>query len=444
MKRKTGMQLERAKERKRKDCSQHIRRYRRSLASDNDPFPTTSSRTGPSFSVQQSPFKIRTISPGSRLNVYAILQSKTVPQNVTLTGLAEDGSEIRLSVPVTLSNLPNAPDSPPAIHALAVRKIIQDHEDGQHAITTSVPDDALLLARTVKASIVRLAKTYSISSSQTSFVAVDESGTQHWQYDSPPTASPQVVRKRRNFKSLESSSGSGPGRRRMACMVTASPQYPSPWQTTDRAQLLAPDLAAITLDSGPQGSQAVQDTDWTPPESWAVPVYLDSLDELVSPRGSSLARLMAPFGPSEGGEVSALVRPAPSEHVQVAEAGLKRFRRGVANISQSQEAEPSIDPLETLARLQSFDGCFGQAVLSTVRLNIAADEARAALGVSEKVFATVIAMAFLCTKLGPDVERESWEAIYDKARAFVEDALQNVVGTIAVDELQAQAVGFLV
>jgi hypothetical protein len=82
--------------------------------------------------------------------------------------------------------------------------------------------------------------------------------------------------------------------------------------------------------------------------------------------------------------------------------------------------------------------------LSTVQLNIAADEARAALGVSEEVFATVIAMAFLCTKLGPDVERESWEAIYDKARAFVEDALQNVAGTIAVDELQARAVGFLV
>jgi hypothetical protein len=69
--------------------------------------------------------------------------------------------------------------TPPAIHALAARKIIQDIEDGQHAITTSVPDDADLVARTVKASIVRLAKMYSISSSQTSFVAVDESGTQH-------------------------------------------------------------------------------------------------------------------------------------------------------------------------------------------------------------------------------------------------------------------------
>lgn len=98
---------------------------------------------------------------------------------MTLTGLAEDGSELKLSVPITFSHLPNVPNSPPAIHALAARKIIQDIEDGQHAIATSVPDDADLVARTVKASIVRLAKMYSISSSQTSFVAVDESGTQY-------------------------------------------------------------------------------------------------------------------------------------------------------------------------------------------------------------------------------------------------------------------------
>ncbi|KAJ7145816.1 von Willebrand factor type A domain-containing protein [Mycena epipterygia] len=121
--------------------------------------------------VQQSPFKIRTLSPGNRLNVYGILQGKTVPKTVTLTGLTEDGSEIRLPVPVTLSNLPNAPESPPAIHALAARAIIQDLEDGQHSIATDDPD---LRERTVKASVVRLGKLYSISSSQTSFVAVDE------------------------------------------------------------------------------------------------------------------------------------------------------------------------------------------------------------------------------------------------------------------------------
>ncbi|KAJ7778536.1 von Willebrand factor type A domain-containing protein [Mycena metata] len=122
--------------------------------------------------VQQSPFKIRSLSPGNRLNVYTILQGKTIPKSVTLTGLTEDGSKIQLSVPVAISCLPNVPDSPPAIHALAARKIIQDLEDGQHGLSLN---DADLLARTVAASIMRLAKEYYIASSQTSFIAVDES-----------------------------------------------------------------------------------------------------------------------------------------------------------------------------------------------------------------------------------------------------------------------------
>ncbi|KAJ7657903.1 von Willebrand factor type A domain-containing protein [Mycena polygramma] len=125
------------------------------LQADNEPAPPPPEVIlSPIPQVQQSPFKIRTLSPGNRLNVYAILQGKTVPETVTLTGSTEDGTEIRLSVPVTLSNLPNAAESPPAIHALAARKIIQDLEDGQHSITTSVSDDADLLARTIKASIV--------------------------------------------------------------------------------------------------------------------------------------------------------------------------------------------------------------------------------------------------------------------------------------------------
>ncbi|KAJ7737920.1 hypothetical protein DFH07DRAFT_966336 [Mycena maculata] len=78
----------------------------------------------PLAQVQQTPSKIRTFSTGNRLNVFAILQGKTVPETVTLTRLTEDGSEIRLPVPVTLSNLPNTPESPPAIHALSSRGVI--------------------------------------------------------------------------------------------------------------------------------------------------------------------------------------------------------------------------------------------------------------------------------------------------------------------------------
>ncbi|KAJ6482948.1 von Willebrand factor type A domain-containing protein, partial [Mycena vitilis] len=125
--------------------------------------------------VQQSPFKIRNLFPGVRLNVYAILQGRNVPKTVILRGSTTEGAEIELAIPVTLSRLQNDPAAPTAIHALAARKIIQDLEDGQHGLAQmlSNPDDADLLARTVKASIVRLGKTYSITSKHTSFVAVD-------------------------------------------------------------------------------------------------------------------------------------------------------------------------------------------------------------------------------------------------------------------------------
>ncbi|KAJ6571417.1 von Willebrand factor type A domain-containing protein [Mycena capillaripes] len=137
----------------------------------------------PPAAVQQSPFKIKNLFPGSRVNIYAILQGKVVPSTVTLRGWSPDGAEIALSVPVTVSRLPSSP----ALHALAARKIIQDLEDGQHAIPST---DADLLERTVRAHIVRLGTTYQITSTHTSFVAIDETQKQgrlrYAPEDSPP------------------------------------------------------------------------------------------------------------------------------------------------------------------------------------------------------------------------------------------------------------------
>ncbi|KAJ7021963.1 von Willebrand factor type A domain-containing protein [Mycena alexandri] len=144
----------------------------------------------PPSDVQQSPFKILNLFPGTRVNTYAILQGRSsIPQTVTLHGSTPDDASISLPIPVTVSRLP----STPAFHALAARKIIQDLEDGQYAAaltaTLDDPADADLLARTVRASIVRLGTTYSISSTYTSFVAVDEAPT-----NVQPAPAPSVER----------------------------------------------------------------------------------------------------------------------------------------------------------------------------------------------------------------------------------------------------------
>ncbi|KAF9023270.1 hypothetical protein BDZ89DRAFT_1070015 [Hymenopellis radicata] len=130
----------------------------------------------PPAEVQQSPVTIDNLGPGFRLYVYAILQGKaTLPKVVTIRGATDDGADIELPVPVTLSNLPNdASGAPPAIHALAARKIIQDFEDGRYSDVLKASHPEADLRRVVKAHIVRLGKTHCIGSSQTSFVAVDE------------------------------------------------------------------------------------------------------------------------------------------------------------------------------------------------------------------------------------------------------------------------------
>ncbi|KAF9030093.1 VIT-domain-containing protein [Hymenopellis radicata] len=140
---------------------------------DSSPFPPPVVLPPPP-AVQTSPATIQNLSP--------VFVWKQVPQTVCLRGVTEDGSNIELSIPVTLSQLPILEDAPPALHALAARKIVQDFEDGRHDAMirngneARFTKDLFLLKRTIKAHIVRLGKTYSIVSSHTSFVAVDEFG----------------------------------------------------------------------------------------------------------------------------------------------------------------------------------------------------------------------------------------------------------------------------
>ncbi|KAJ6526596.1 von Willebrand factor type A domain-containing protein [Mycena vulgaris] len=450
--------------------------------------------------IQQSPFKIQTLSPGNRLNVYAILQGKTVPKTVILTGLTAEGSEIRLSVPVTLSSLPNAPDSPPAIHALAARKIVQDLEDGQHAIASSIPDDPDLLARTVRAAIVRLGMLYSISSSQTSFVAVDESDAFSSTVAPPFMSSPQhSVLDRRAQIELKKNRLQALRHQRLAR------------QSPDNVRVEEMALESMQLSLSPQlHSEASVDDHDTDPAAPSTQSQLISLslalnerlhDNASPPSPSKLARLDSVL--YRGSQIqsklkllpelknyvartaappasidailpgSAAARPEELTSLPASYAGsstpveqtwsvpeswsvdhpdtatVPRLRRMPVTSAVSKPEESFLSPvpmdnLEALARLQSFDGRFSLAVLSTLQLTVAVDQARAALSdLPDEVFATVLAMAFMCTKLGPDFEREAWEGIYDKARAFVEDALQSGGASVGMDELQIKAIELL-
>ncbi|KAJ6565130.1 hypothetical protein B0H10DRAFT_1095973 [Mycena sp. CBHHK59/15] len=98
------------------------------------------------------------------------------------------------------------------------------------------------------------------------------------------------------------------------------------------------------------------------------------------------------------------------------------------------------DPLEALARLQSFDGCFSLDVLNVIKLNTALEHVRGAFpaGATDAVVATVIGLAFLSTKLGATVDRDSWEGMYEKAQQYVEAALRDLGSTETVDVLETK------
>ncbi|KAJ7778552.1 von Willebrand factor type A domain-containing protein [Mycena metata] len=371
--------------------------------------------------VQQAPFKIQNLFPNIRLNVYAILQGKSL-FTVTIRGSTVDGAEIELPITVALSHLQNAPGALPAIHALAARKIIQDLEDGRHALvkTLANPDDTDLLKRTVKASIVRLGKTYSIASTHTSFVAVDETKP-----DVPPAPQVYFVAQPALYGAqpaggVQPAMDRGVSTRRASGTSAFGSAPPRPFIPP------APSTSAFSYGQSQQQNQGAEflnftfKSDASPPP----PADLMSLFGSAAPPPSASASFPPGFVPYSSPQAAPVAR------------SLHGFGAPPAS---------NADPLEALARLQSFDGCFTLEVLGVIHLKSGIEDVRKAFpaGTTDGVVATVLAMAFLSTKMGAGVERDSWEGIYEKAQQYVETALQNMGVSETVEVLEAKVAALL-
>ncbi|KAJ7682857.1 von Willebrand factor type A domain-containing protein [Mycena rosella] len=350
----------------------------------------------PPAAVQQAPLVIRNLFPNIRLNAYAILQGKTIPNTVIIRGSTADGAVIELPIRITFSYLQDAPGAPPAIHALAARKIIQDLEDGQHALAATLanPDDKDLLARTVKASIVRFGKTYSLSSSHTSFVAIDESKQE-------ASAVPDTY-----FVG--------------ASAPPAHPRKPPP------DNLLSSDAQTT--------SKIIHPTKGLP-RDFATPTRSLPSSASAAPRGRQAQ------DDSGVRDRSFVNGPITTIRASVSGRSTDSKPRPPPRSADNPPPTPSAaDPLEALARLQSFDGCFSLEVLSVIKLNTDLHNVRKALpaGAPDDVIATLLAMAFLANKLGPSVDRDSWEGLHKKARKYVETALRDMGAAQSADALPLQ------
>ncbi|KAJ7619552.1 von Willebrand factor type A domain-containing protein [Roridomyces roridus] len=387
----------------------------------------------PPAAVQQAPFKVRNLFPNIRLKIYAILQGKNVPQTVTIRGSTADGSEIALPITVTLSNLPNAPGAPPAVHALAARKIIQDLEDGQHELASLIakPDDIDLLARTVKASIISLGKAYSIASSHTSFVAVDES--------KPAAPVGQAVH-------LVSGIG-GP----VLMFATAPPPAPASLSIRSRSSASymgfctnAPSGASGFQGRGSAGGLGRGGVSYIPPATRAMDRDRCAPSRSSAPLPAAAPYAAAPMPPPPPGGI-AFQYSGGFERAKAMPQSKPKLKASyyLSNrISPNLPAAPT-DLLEALARLQTFDGAFTLDVLQVVKLasgiDIEAVREVFPAGAADAAVTTVLAMAFLSAKLGVDRDRDEWEGIHDKAKQYVEAALSGM----NMDELEAKVVGML-
>ncbi|KAJ7079774.1 von Willebrand factor type A domain-containing protein [Mycena belliarum] len=421
--------------------------------------------------VQQAPFAVRNLSPNIRLNVYAILQGKTVPKSITLRGSTTDGAQIELSIAVTLSHLQNASGAPPAIHALAARKIIQDLEDGKHALASTLanPDDADLLARTVKASIIRLGKTHSISSTHTSFVAVDKSKPSAPVYLVPAASFPDVMLLEGSHApyapatAMRKSSSIAP--RGRAAPIASESMSSSKIASFSTASA-APQSSGSRYGSvAPQSFSSGAPYGGPPPSNGLIAGFRGGppKHERAAPAPGGTA-----FG--EGSDLFGSISPppppapAPSQSAKSRSGGsilsafgglvdsasrpaFKAAKKKMVSAPAEQHA-PSVttsDPLEALARLQSFDGCFSLNVLDVIKLTSDLQTVRGMFpaGASDNVVATVLVMAFLATKLGAAADRDSWEGLHEKARGFVEAALLRMGASETADGLQAKVTAML-
>jgi hypothetical protein len=92
-----------------------------------------------------------------------------IPEVVTVRGDLSSGQKLTLEVPV--QHFPST-STPPLLHTLAARRLIEDIEDGKvkpRAIKGISEED------TLKAAVVKLSTEYQLTSRFASFVAVDES-----------------------------------------------------------------------------------------------------------------------------------------------------------------------------------------------------------------------------------------------------------------------------
>ncbi|GAA5851863.1 hypothetical protein JCM9279_001914 [Rhodotorula babjevae] len=364
--------------------------------------------------IQLAPSTLHSLYSGSRLHAYGIVTpASLLGDKVTLRGELATGEQLELDVPLVKMRTSPSADSPSLLHALAARKLIQDLEDGSHVVT-SPGTEGDLAARSLKAAVVRLGKQYSLASTHTSFVAVDEADAKRGKV---PRAVVHIVEGGGMARFGGGGAGGGFGGA-MPLMAMAAPA-PAPGGPPPRGLLRSRAAPLATTFAAPPAAAAAT--------MFAAPV--PPPPSAPAPRRRTLFRSAA-ADPPHGHDTSIAPSMAASSSVEPpltpsfgGESGPSAASSADQNSAPPVAVTPA-DRLEKLARAQAFDGSFGHAALAALpdvpSFEALPEQVRARA--CEGVRATLAVLAFFERGVAGE-EEEAWAGMAEKARTWVADEL---------------------
>ncbi|KAI0322551.1 hypothetical protein OF83DRAFT_1092767, partial [Amylostereum chailletii] len=397
----------------------------------------------PPPSVQQSPPQLGTLYRSRRFVAYVILTTDKVPKEVILHGKIQNGQK-DLYLPVTVKNakrFSTGEHTASFIHSLAARHIIQDIQENRTNLTAAVLGDPVK-----KAEVIRLGVRYQLVTEHTSFVGVEEGKL---------VADRVRERRLRRGKILSNGNQNPP---RQAYTWTDYAKTVSGWITGALSSMLGTsvstsrtprmprgfasrgtssgpqrdssgylhddDLGVLTIDDLSERDETAEEDGYSSTSTFSTISSLSSYSETEMPRSRR--------GRSRSNRVPPPPPRSPSPKVQASPRRLETGDTPVPGASRVQE-----DVLD-LVMLQSFDGSF----IPDPRLGRILGEDMLALGggfgVTDEVWATALAVAYLERRL--DDQRELLEGLLDKVEEFV----TRTVGKGKFEELVQRAKGILV
>ena len=409
--------------------------------------------------VRQAPIEISSIYPGNRFAVFALIEDDEFdpPREIVIRAQRDGLGEIlQFSVPVQIVDFPSHRRS--LIQTLAARRAIMDIDDGKH--NTISPE--------AKSLIIRLGTTYQLASRFTSFIAVDNRTRTHTHSDDEEFINQRIPGAFVSPDPRPSSSYRGGAAEDFVSFIapmhriqqdSLSPALPNPRPPHGPPAPpppMAPPSAMLRPAAPPPPSRRAPPPPppryrndrlaaLLPPGSGAVPSQMQPLISTPTASGHltvtpdsasspfSLASIQEFFGlskpasqASSSKSVSRVDACCAVETICEEDELCEEIQQLVDMMGVGEDDDLPIDAsINTtedkaihLIRLQSFDGSFPAEDRLLGLLGLGSFAEAQTLGISEKVWATILAVVWL--KKHMKDQPELLDGLVEKAIEFVE------------------------